>query len=207
MNEVLRLEGVSKAFHGRTILPSMDLTVTGGEVIGIMGPSGVGKSTLLHLAAGLQRPTGGRISINTRRIGFVFQEHRLLPWHTALHNVILPQLAVGTARTAARSRAIDLLGEMGMGEALDTFPDALSGGMRQRVSLARALAVNPELLLLDEPFTGFDHRLRDTIRSWLNDHLQDNQTAVLQVTHDRKDLLAAVNRTIVLPMEKGLKPY
>lgn len=138
MKKVLHLEGVSKAFHGRTILPPMDLTVAQGEVVGIMGPSGVGKSTLLHLAAGLQLPTRGQVSINTRRIGFVFQEHRLLPWHTALHNVILPQLATGTAQAAARSRAIDLLGEMGLGDALDAYPDALSGGMRQRVSLARA---------------------------------------------------------------------
>ncbi len=204
MTALVHFQGAAKRFGQRLVLPPLDLEVARGEVLAVTGPSGIGKSTLLRLAAGLERPSSGRILCRARRIGFVFQEHRLLPWCTILHNVVLPQRAAGTDKEEASLKAAILLEEMGLGEFLKAYPAQLSGGMRQRVALARAFAVRPDLLLLDEPFTGLDMALRQELRLRLEDFLAASGAAAILVTHDPQDIPAAVGRVLALPLDAAV---
>lgn len=198
MNTALRFQGVGKAFAGRAVLPPLNLVLEHGDFLVVTGPSGIGKSTLLRIAAGLERPSRGRVVRNARRVGFVFQEHRLLPWCTALQNVILPQQAVGIGDGEAGERATELLGEMGLGDFLSAYPGRMSGGMRQRVALARAFAVRPDLLLLDEPFTGLDVALRLELRRKLEGFLASSGAATILVTHDLQDIPTTAGRFLDL---------
>src|SRR5690606_9163213 len=158
------LTNVAKSFkrngQSRTILQGLDLTIERGEFVAILGPSGCGKSTILRLIAGLEHPSGGEVSINGRavsvtddRCAVVFQEPRLLPWRNVASNV-----ALGARRKKGNQqpRIQQLLDEVGLSEAANAWPHQLSGGMAQRVGLARGLAAEPEVLLLDEPFAALD---------------------------------------------------
>ncbi|MBG0775912.1 MAG: ABC transporter ATP-binding protein [Desulfovibrionaceae bacterium] len=216
---VLDFRNVSVRRGARTIFRDLDLRLAPGEVVGILGPSGVGKSTLLRVAAGILPASGGLARVEARRIGFVFQEHRLLPWRTALDNVALPLVAAGRTWRMARRRAARLLERTGLAAHLEDFPVRLSGGMRQRVSLVRALAVEPDLLLLDEPFTGLDPELRQDMRELLETRLAAGSpahdeadgglrrpAAVLHVTHDAPELLPSTARVLRLGPD-GLHVY
>ena len=156
MTSLVLFSQVGFAYARHDVLRDLSLQLDPGEVIVLQGCSGVGKSTLLRLAAGILRPTSGYVHIGAQRIGVVFQEPRLLPWRTALQNVMLPLLSLGMDPAQAGQKATNMLEHMGLAHFLEAVPEELSGGMKQRVSLARALAVDPELLLLDEPFVGFD---------------------------------------------------
>lgn len=198
MNPVVIFSGVGKRYRSREVLSGLDLTLEAGETLAILGPSGIGKSTLLRLAARLDRPNQGTVILAARRLGFVFQEPRLLPWRTALENVVLPLLAQGAPLRAAREKAAAMLARLELAAFAEAYPDMLSGGMRQRVSLARAFVIEPELLLLDEPFTGLDPELRRSMRSYLDGLLAASGAAALHVTHDIGDILEATNRILRL---------
>lgn len=188
MNQTLVFTGAAKSHGGRFTLPRTDFTLAPGELLAVTGPSGAGKSTLLRLAAGLIRPDTGEVRVNARRIGFVFQEPRLLPWLTALDNTALPLRVLGLTRVQARDRARAELEALGLAAALAVHPGRLSGGMRQRVNLARALAIEPDLLLLDEPFTGLDDDLKAEVRGLVAAYLTRSGAAAVLVTHDRRDI-------------------
>lgn len=196
MTTVLSFHAASKTHAGRTVLPPTDIVLAHGDILAVTGPSGAGKSTLLRLAAGLATPDSGRVAIATRRIGFVFQEPRLLPWLCALDNASLPLRAAGCSRDEAGRRASTLLDALGLAEFHRAFPSQLSGGMRQRVSLARALALEPDLLLLDEPYTGLDEALKQDVRGLVERRLMATNAAAVLVTHDRGDIPDRV-RTIL----------
>lgn len=198
MSAVVRMENVCKRFGGRPVIAGFNLTVRPGETLGMLGPSGVGKSTVLRLIAGLETPDSGRVRLATARIGFVFQEARLLPWDTALSNVALPLRAMGMSRPDALERARRFLRRMELSEFEDALPSRLSGGMRQRVALARAFAVAPDILLLDEPFTGLDKALKQSIRTLLETAIDECGAAVVHVTHDPTELLDRTSRTVEL---------
>jgi NitT/TauT family transport system ATP-binding protein len=183
---LLRLLGVHKSFQGREVLRGISLEVRRGEIVGVLGP------------------TRGRVEVVAARIGYVFQEPRLLPWCTAGENVALPLMALGLRKAPALALAREFLMAMGLGGREDAFPGELSGGMRQRVSLARALAVGPDLLLLDEPFTGLDPALRGSMLGLIDAALVQSRTAVVVVTHDREELPAATGRIVYLDGERGL---
>jgi NitT/TauT family transport system ATP-binding protein len=187
---MLTLEGVSRRYAGGTLaLDGVTLTVRRGGFMVLLGPSGCGKSTLLRLIAGLDTPDGGRLDWEggarpgPGRIGMVFQDPVLLPWADARANAALPLLLTGQDRTRAEAAATDLLAELGLEGFAHVRPAALSGGMRMRVALARALATGPDLLLLDEPFAALDeptrHRLQEELRRL---HARRGMTIVL-VTH------------------------
>lgn len=167
----------------------------------LTGPSGTGKSTLARIASGLVQPHYGSVFISAMRIGFVFQEPRLLPWRTALENVMLP---LSVPVHTAKQRALIMLQSMELGDAAHLYPNQLSGGMRQRVSLARALAIEPDLLILDEPFTGLDNVLRDNLKTLLERtlHTAGGKAAIMQVTHHVEDILEGTQRFYRL--EKGV---
>lgn len=199
MKPLVCLEAVEKRHGGRVVFSGLDWRVWPRERWGVLGPSGAGKSTLLRLIAGLEPPSGGRVVNHAESMGFVFQEPRLLPWRTALENVAMVLRAKGMSRTAARELARQKLVEVELTGCAGAYPAQLSGGMRQRVALARSLAVEPDLLLLDEPFTGLDRQLRQTMRALLDSILQKSRTAVVHVTHDRRELAGGTSRILELP--------
>ena len=191
---LLRLSGVSKTFAtGTTALADVDLTILPGEFVSLLGPSGCGKSTLLKLIAGLAAPSSGEIDWPQSTydaqgspepaLGFVFQEPTLLPWRTAADNVHLPLLLAGVEKKEARQRVDDALALVGLSAFADLYPRQLSGGMKMRVSIARALVTRPKILLMDEPFAALD----EITRSKLNDELLELFTrqglTVIFVTH------------------------
>lgn len=176
---MLKLTDVSHSFQGQQVLRGVSLTLQPGQRLCLMGPSGRGKTTLLRIAMGLLAPEGGTVENTFHKISAVFQEPRLLPWCTALENV---NLVLGdTPATAALAKAH--LERLGLSDALDKYPRELSGGMQQRVSLARALAYGGDLLILDEPFKAMDEELRLQVMALV----RQTTAAVLLVTHERSE--------------------
>ena len=149
---MINLKNVTLAYGNRIVLKDFNLSVQQGEHIGIMGESGSGKTTILKLVAKQLTPTTGEVTVNSTRISYMFQEHRLLPWLTAAENV---NLVLGD-HPESLPEAIKWLKRVGLGDSIDKYPKELSGGMRQRVSLARALAFNGDLFLMDEPLASLD---------------------------------------------------
>jgi NitT/TauT family transport system ATP-binding protein len=192
---------------GTRVIEPMDLTIEAGSFVAIVGPSGSGKSTLLRLITGLERPSAGRISIVSSsaarpgerpRTGFVFQDAHLLPWRNALDNVALPLELLGVGRAEARRRARAPLSDVELDDAIERFPDQLSGGMRMRVSIARALVTEPELLLLDEPFAALDELGRQRLDERLRALWARRRMTVLFVTHSLSEALFLSERVLVL---------
>ncbi len=179
--KLLELKNIGVAFGGRPVLSGCDLALPGGARLALMGPSGCGKTTLLRVALGLQLPDAGSVSNHFARPAAVFQEPRLLPWRTALENVNL----VLSDAPGTREEARTWLGRLELGEAAELYPAELSGGMQQRVSLARALAVGPDLLVLDEPFKGLDEALQARITSLISRALPE--AAILLATHSETE--------------------
>lgn len=218
MNEVLRLEGIEKAYNrGKptavSVLRGVDLTIARGEVVALVAPSGAGKSTLLHIAGLLDTPDAGRVVLagqdltglsdrrrteaRRRDLGFVYQFHHLLPEFSAEENIILPQLANGVARGAARDRARALLARVGLGARMDHRPSALSGGEQQRVAFCRALANGPKLMLADEPTGNLDPATSDQVFGVLMDMVRETGLSALIATHNM-ELAARMDRVVRL---------
>ena len=162
---VARLDGAVVRHAGRPPIGALNLTVRAGEIVALVGASGCGKSTTLRLLAGLEAPDAGRVErrVERGRTGLVFQNPTLMPWATALENTALPLRLAGVAPTEAETRARHALARVGLGDRADARPRELSGGMAMRVSLARALVTEPDLLLLDEPFAALDSVTRRAI--------------------------------------------
>ncbi|AMO63881.1 nitratesulfonatebicarbonate transport ABC transporter ATP-binding protein [Mycolicibacterium phlei] len=195
---------LGRAFNGRPVLRDLTLDVEPGEIIGILGASGCGKSTLLRITAGLDAPTGGAVRIDGApvrsydpRCAVAFQEPRLLPWRTVAQNVALG-LPKGTPAAEARRTVATLLELVGLTEFAGHRPREVSGGMAQRTSLARALARNPGVLLLDEPFGALDALTRLKMQDLLLDVHAAAPTTVLLVTHDVDEALQLADRVILL---------
>ncbi|WP_392958501.1 ABC transporter ATP-binding protein [Streptomyces sp. LN245] len=186
------VERVVRQFGDRVVLDRLDLTIEDGELVILLGPSGCGKSTLLRLLAGLDRPDGGRVEVPAKR-AIVFQADRLLPWQRVLRNI-----ALGLHGPDADQRARDVLAEVGLSGREKAWPKELSGGEAQRVSLARALVSEPELVLLDEPFAALDAitrlRMHDLVRALRTKH----HAAMLLVTHDIDEAIALADRVLVM---------
>lgn len=201
----IRMQNLCQAFDGRPIIQDLDLEIKPGEFLVLLGPSGCGKSTLLRLIAGLSEPVSGELILHPPDpgIGFVFQDASLLPWRTALGNVLLPLELDGVPFALARKEALRLLQDVGLAGFDGHFPDALSGGMRMRVSIARALAGNPRLLLLDEPFAALDEVTRTRLDQHLGELTRSRGTTTLFVTHSIQEALALADRIVVLSPRGG----
>lgn len=184
---------------GRTpVLRRFNLHVAPGERIGILGPSGVGKSSLLKLVAGLLRLSDGTLHHTFRHPVLVFQEPRLLPWCTVRRNIELPLRAAGHTARQARQGADDWLARVGLGDHGQAWPRQLSGGMAQRAALARAFALSPDLLMLDEPFSALDPGLRALLGELCLDGLERTGAALLCVSHHPHELVGLVDRCLLL---------
>lgn len=180
---MLKLEEISVRFGEKQVLEKCGLRLEKGERVALTGPSGCGKTTLARVALSLQNPDSGTVSCGFARIAAVFQEPRLLPWLTAAENVNL--VLSDSARTMEEARA--WLERLELGDSAELYPSELSGGMQQRVSIARALAVRPELLVMDEPFKAMDEALRDRVLRVTADALGD--AALLLITHSEREAL------------------
>jgi NitT/TauT family transport system ATP-binding protein len=200
----LTLSRVVKTFAtGTAALDGVDLTIAAGSFVSLLGPSGCGKSTLLRIIAGLDRPTTGDVRGVESPISFVFQEPTLMPWATVADNIYLPLRLAGASRAAAEPRIADAVRLVGLDGFDRAYPRELSGGMKMRVSLARALVTRPRLLLLDEPFAALDEITRfklndDLLRLW-----RDQGWTVVFVTHSVYESVFLSERVVVMSPRPG----
>ena len=211
------VRGLSKSFAlggGQLqVLRGLDLVIQPGECLAVVGASGSGKTTLLRMLAGLEIPDAGEVRIDgvpslgvgTER-AIIYQEPRLLPWLTVLGNVAFGLEARGVPRPEAQERARAAIGLVGLQEFAAALPRQLSGGMAQRAGIARALAVRPEILLLDEPLGALDAMTRITLQEELARIWQEERVTMILVTHDLEEAIVLADRVLVLPREKGSRP-
>jgi NitT/TauT family transport system ATP-binding protein len=214
----LRLVGITCTFaardgevHGYTAVRDVSLHVGAGEFVSVVGPTGCGKSTLLNMAAGLLMPSQGRVEVfgaplaglNTRA-GYMFQTESLMPWRTALGNVMAGLEFRGAAD--AREQAMAWLKRVGLGGFGDRYPHQLSGGMRKRTSLAQTLALDPDIILMDEPFSALDVQTRQLMENELLELWSSKRKAVLFITHDLDEAIALSDRVIVLSAGPAARP-
>lgn len=208
---MIQVRDIRKSFGALEVLKGIDLEISDGEIVSIVGPSGAGKTTLLQIMGTLEKPDGGTVVIDgteigslgsralsdfrNRRIGFVFQFHQLLPEFTALENVMIPALIAKSSRKEAKRRAVELLSFMGLSERVDHKPAQLSGGEKQRVAVARALVNSPSVVLADEPSGSLDTHSKGELHSlFFSLREQYGQTFVI-VTHD-EHLASLTDRTV-----------
>ncbi len=203
MMPMIQFKQVGKRYNGIEVIENLCFSIHKNDVIGILGPSGVGKTTILKMIADLVTPSSGTIISHAKRIAYVFQEPRVLPWKTALDNVAIPLLPLGYNYKQAREKAAEQLGKMGLRGYEGYFPVQLSGGMIQRVSLARAFAIEPDTLLLDEPFSALDIGLKKVLLDMIKEQLKAMPVTVLYVSHMPEEVVQIANRIFML-FSKGI---
>jgi NitT/TauT family transport system ATP-binding protein len=215
MNDMIRVEGLGKRYGdpatGLTALADIALTVRAGQFVTIVGPSGCGKSTLLQIISGLVTSTSGDVQIDGRTImgpspdiiGVMFQDAWLLPWKTARQNVEFPLALRNVPANERRDRAMKLLDLVGLAASADQYPDQLSGGMRQRVAIARSLIQKPKVLLMDEPFAALDEQTRTRMGNELLQIWQESGGTVLFVTHGLTEAIYLADVVYVMGARPG----
>ncbi|NWL89449.1 ABC transporter ATP-binding protein [Paenibacillus sp. 79R4] len=211
MKPYLRLEGIRKQFGDTTVLHNVNLDIREGELVTLLGPSGCGKSTLLRCIAGLTDLDGGHILLDSkdivnlpprsREIGMVFQSYALFPNLSVSENIEYGMKMRGVSKEARRKRSAELLELIDLGEKRDAYPQQLSGGQQQRVALARSLAVQPKVLLLDEPLSALDARIRKNLRTEIREIQKKFNITTIFVTHDQEEALILSDRVCL--MNKG----
>lgn len=205
---IVRIDDLTHTYPGAPapVLQGISCDVEPNQIVCVVGPSGVGKSTLLRCLSGLQAPTGGTVSVSGRRldspspdIGLVFQDYSrsLMPWLTVLDNVTLP-LRGRVPKSQRADRARPALAEVGLAEAGDTYPWQLSGGMQQRVAIARALVYQPKVLLMDEPFASVDAQTREDLEDLVLRVRNESGQAIILITHDIDEAIYLADRVVVL---------
>lgn len=193
------LRDVQRTFPGGVeAVASMSLAIRPGEFLSLLGPSGCGKSTLLRIIAGLDRADAGDVRVDRSAIAYVFQDAHLLPWRSVLHNVALPLELMGISKEQRLAAAQDTIAQVGLADAAHRYPAQLSGGMRMRASLARALVTNPSLLLLDEPFAALDEITRQQLDDQLHELWRKRGMTVIFVTHSILEATFLAQRAVVL---------
>jgi NitT/TauT family transport system ATP-binding protein len=206
----LQVSHLGKMFGDLHALQDINLAVARGEFICVVGPSGCGKTTFLRIVAGLERATTGEVLLDGRALrgpgtdrGFVFQSDSLLPWRTVFANAIIGREVAGQVGPAERRRTMELLKLVGLGGFENYHPRQLSGGMRQRVNLARALAIDPEILLMDEPFAALDAQTREIMQTELVRIWEEGRKTVLFVTHQIDEAVFLSDRVLVFARRPG----
>jgi len=210
MARKLQVSHLGKTFGELRALQDINLAVERGEFIALVGPSGCGKTTFLRIVAGLEPASSGEVALDGRAVrgpggdrGFVFQNDNLLPWRTVFANAIIGREVAGRVGPAERQRTMELLKLVGL-EGFERYhPRQLSGGMRQRVNLARALAIDPEILLMDEPFSSLDAQTREIMQTELMRIWEDGRKTVLFVTHQIDEAVFLADRVLVFARRPG----
>lgn len=215
--QVLELQDVARRFPGRTVgappftaVRNLSFDVRRSEFVSIVGPSGCGKSTLLNLVAGLDRPSEGRVALNgievsgpNSSVGFMLQKDLLLPWRTVLHNVEFGLEARKMSAAERRQRAIRELERCRLTEFADRYPYQISGGQRQRAALARTLAIDPDVVLLDEPFSALDAQTKLVLQKSFAGTIASSGLTTLLITHDLSEAVAMSDRILVMSDRPG----
>jgi ABC-type nitrate/sulfonate/bicarbonate transport system ATPase subunit len=206
----LQVENVRHQFDATPALAATSLEVREGEFVSVVGPSGCGKSTLFNIVSGLIRPTEGRVLLDGRdvtgttgHVGYMLQKDLLLPWRTVTENIVLGASLHGRATRRDREEAVALADRYGLGEFVDHYPHALSGGMRQRVALMRTLAVHRDVMLLDEPFGALDSQTRLRMQQWLLEVWAAERRTVAFITHDVDEAIFLSDRVLVMSARPG----
>ena len=210
MARKLQVSHLGKTFGELRALQDINLAVERGEFIALVGPSGCGKTTFLRIVAGLEPASSGEVTLDGRAVrspgadrGFVFQSDNLLPWRTVFANAIIGREVAGRVGPAERQRTMEFLKLVGL-EGFERYhPRQLSGGMRQRVNLARALAIDPEILLMDEPFSSLDAQTREIMQTELMRIWEDGRKTVLFVTHQIDEAVFLADRVLVFARRPG----
>lgn len=212
---MIRVEGVGKTFAqrgraGYTALEDIDFEIGKGEFVSILGPSGCGKSTLLNLVAGLERADHGRVEANGKEVAapgpdriVVFQDHALYPWLSVLENVAFGLKQKGIKKKERRERAMEQIRAVHLGKFADRYPHELSGGMKQRVAIARALVMDPEILLMDEPFAALDEQTRLLLHKELEQIWLNTRKTILFITHNIREAVILSDRVLVMSTRPG----
>jgi NitT/TauT family transport system ATP-binding protein len=210
----LRVDHVSKSFgHGRQaqlVLDDISFEIKGGDFLALVGSSGSGKSTVMRLIAGLERPTAGSIRLDGQPVrgpgsdrGMVFQKYSLYPWMTAAGNVAFGMELQGLSRSEIRERTAYFLDVVGLADAARCLPRELSGGMQQRIAIARALAAQPKVLLLDEPFGALDLQIRESMQEFLHRLWRQTGLTALLITHDLEEALLLAQTVHIMAPRPG----
>jgi ABC-type nitrate/sulfonate/bicarbonate transport system ATPase subunit len=206
----LAVEAVTVRFEQTLALAETSLDIERGEFVSIVGPSGCGKSTLFNAISGLVPPTTGRVLVDgkdvtgsTGHVGYMLQKDLLIPWRTVVGNIVVGAALTRRVTADDKQEARELARRYGLGEFLDHYPHALSGGMRQRVALMRTLAVHTDVMLLDEPFGALDSQTRLSMQKWLLEVWADTGRTVLFVTHDVDEAIFLADRVVVMTPRPG----
>ncbi|WP_407702119.1 ABC transporter ATP-binding protein [Tumebacillus lacus] len=210
----ISFEGVSQKYmtqSGETVaLSGIEFGIEPGEIVALVGPSGCGKSTILSLIAGLLTPTRGTIRVLGQRVerpsaacGYMFQQDCLLPWRTIRENILIGHEITGDRSPQKRERTLLLLERMGLSDTADQYPHQLSGGMRQRVALVRTLASDPQIVLLDEPFSALDYQIKLQLEDLVVRTLREHGLTGVLVTHDLGEAIAMCDRVFVMGKNPG----
>lgn len=201
---------MNKKNESVTVLDNVQLTIKRGEFVSLLGPSGCGKSTLLNIVAGLEKPSSGELLVNDKPVNgpgndriVVFQESGLFPWMTVLDNVMYGLLLKKIPKKEAKEKALTWLQKVHLGKFIDAYPHELSGGMKQRVAIARALVMEPEILLMDEPFAALDEQTRMVLHKELESIWAETGKTILFVTHNIREAVVLSDRIILMKTRPG----
>ena len=192
---MLKITDLSFSFDKKKILEDFSLELKKGEILAVMGPSGYGKTTLLRLVAGLLKPQKGEIENTFEKTAYAFQEPRLFPWLTVKENLLA---VMGDKDENAKETVLECLELVALSDALDKYPSELSGGMKSRASLARALAFGGDLFLFDEPFAALDEDLRHSLAEKIKEYIQTRGASAILVTHNKEDAENIADRILIL---------
>jgi NitT/TauT family transport system ATP-binding protein len=205
METILSINNLSKNYHTKNdeieAILDFSLDVKKGEFIAIVGPSGCGKSTILSILCNLEKKSGGSISYKHSKepiIGYMLQQDTLFPWRTILDNCLLGLEVNKSLTEESKKKVLNLLKKYGLSKFINHYPSSLSGGMRQRVALIRTLALNPDILLLDEPFSALDYQARLAVSDDVYRIIKENKKTVIMVTHDLAEAISMADRIVVL---------
>ena len=203
MTNIISINKLSKKYHSKgetTAIKNLTLSVKEGEYLAIVGPSGCGKSTLLSILSGIEKKSSGSIILHKDNIkfGYMLQEDYLFPWLNILDNCLLGLKIKKEITKENKEYVIKLLNDYGLHDFIYSYPNSLSGGMRQRVALIRTLAIKPDILLLDEPFSALDYQTRLALSDDVYKMIKDNQKTVIMITHDIAEAISMADRVVVL---------
>ena len=196
MEVLLEFDSVSVKYNEHEVIKNLSFSLKKGEVIALLGPSGCGKTTILNITSGLLAETAGKVSVHTKKFGYVFQEPRLLPWRTVIDNILF--VMKEKDRKVKQKQTNEILKMVGLDHVANDYPSKLSGGMKQRVSIARALAADPQIILMDEPFSALDPKLKNELQEDVIKLIDKNQIGIIYVTHDPLEAIKLADRILVL---------
>lgn len=210
----LHLQQITKSYgsnsHAKTVLRDICVDINGGQFVSLLGPSGCGKTTLLTIIAGFQKASGGILSLNGKEIdgpgpdrGFVFQDFALFPWMTVRQNILFPMQQQRMPKSQQQERLQQLLSLAQLHGAEDLFPSQISGGMKQRTAVIRAMACDPEVLLMDEPFGAVDYQMRQSLQEEFESLWLKRPKPVIMVTHDTEEAVYLSDRILVMSRNQG----